>query len=58
VHDKKRSNFFLIAQVLITLALPQNKKGDDIQVQDLFNATDMVNGVLEEILLKERSTIN
>ena len=26
VHDKKRSNFFLIAQVLITLALPQNKK--------------------------------
>ena len=58
VHDKKRSNFFLIAQVLITLALPQNKKGGDIQVQDLFNATDMVNGVLEEILLKERSTIN
>ena len=26
VHDKKRSNFFLKAQVLITLALPQNKK--------------------------------
>ena len=42
----------------ILLALPQNKKGDDIQVQDLFNATDMVNGVLEEVLLKERSKIN
>ena len=58
VHDKNRSNFFLIAQVLITLALPRDKRGEEIEVQDMFNATDMVIGILEEMILKQDSKIN
>jgi len=58
VHDKKRTNFFLIAQALITLALPQQKKADEIGVNDLFNATDMVLGILDEMILKQESKIN
>lgn len=58
VHNNKRSNFFVIAQVLITLALPQNKKNDEIEINDLFNATDKVLSILEEMVLKQRSKIN
>ncbi len=58
VYNNKRSNFFIIAQVLITLALPQNKKNDEIEIDDLFNATSKVLSILEEMILKQNSKIN
>lgn len=57
-YDNKRSNFFIIAQLLVTLALPQGKKSEEVNVEDLFNATDMVLGVLDSMVLKQKSKIN
>jgi hypothetical protein len=44
--------------MLVTLALPQNKKYNEINAEDLFNATDLVINALEDVILKSNSKLN
>ena len=58
VHTNQKSSFFIIAQMLVTLALPQNKKHNEINAEDLFSATDLVISALEDVILKSNSKLN
>jgi|TARA_B110000879_G_scaffold198253_1_gene269783 hypothetical protein len=52
----KKTNLMPVSQLLVTLALPQNKKDSEITTEDIFQATEKVIDTLD--LMKKRSESN
>lgn len=56
--DGKRTNFMPISELLVTLALPQNKNEDEINSEDVFCAVGKVLDILDSMKKRRDSKIH
>ena len=55
--DGKRTNFMPVSELLVTLALPQDKKENDINSEDVFIAVGRVLAILDSMQKRRDSEI-
>ena len=55
--DGKRTNFMPVSELLVTLALPQDKKENDINSEDVFIAVGRVLDILDSMQKRRDSEI-
>lgn len=56
--DGKRTNFMPVSELLVTLALPQDKKENDINSEDVFIAVGRVLDILDSMQKRRDSEIH
>tara|TARA_B100001057_G_scaffold383005_1_gene389131 strand:- start:588 stop:851 length:264 start_codon:yes stop_codon:yes gene_type:complete len=56
--DGKRTNFMPVSELLVTLALPQDKKENDVNSEDVFIAVGRVLDILDSMQKRRDSELH